>query len=253
MNINITVPTSYGKMTEKQTRYMINLLVEGLSQEAIWAKCFFRFSGLKLKAITEDACFVKYKKSLLEVHTEEMDYMIRKMEFLTKKYSGLQPPTKLKGFIPAESLFENVIFGQYLEMENEYQAYVFTQKKEHLNNMIAILYGKCGAKYDNNRIEKRAKKLKRCTKTDKLQVFMWVLSVKEFFTQKYRLLFAPETQDENEQKQAPDMYVIIQNQVRALTDGDITKRESVLNSLTWDALDELNNKIREAKKLERNT
>lgn len=251
MNINITVPTSYGEMTEKQTRYVINLQVAGLSQEAIWAKCFFRFSGMKLKAITEDACFVKYKKSLLEVHPQEMDYMIRKMDFLTKKYSGLQPPTKLKCYVPVESLFENVIFSQYLETENEYQAYIFTQKMEHLHNLIAILYGKRGAKYDNNGIEKRAKRFKRCSKTDKLQVFMWVLAVKEFFNQKYRLLFAPEAQDENEQTQAPDMYAVIQNQVRALTDGDITKREAVLNSLTWDALEELNNKIRESKQLDK--
>ena len=48
---------------------------------------------------------------------------------------------------------------------------------------------------------------------------------------------------------APDMYAIIQNQVRMLTDGDITKREKVLEALAWDALEELNAQVKEARTL----
>ena len=38
----------------------------------------------------------------------------------------------------------------------------------------------------------------------------------------------------------------MQAQIRALTDGDITKQQAVYDSLCWDALSELDNKAREA-------
>lgn len=40
-------------------------------------------------------------------------------------------------------------------------------------------------------------------------------------------------------------------QVRALTAGDVTKEQTVLNVDTWTALDELNSKAREARELEK--
>ena len=41
------------------------------------------------------------------------------------------------------------------------------------------------------------------------------------------------------------------SQLRALTGGDITKEEDVLNADTWSALSELNAKAREAEEMNR--
>jgi len=41
------------------------------------------------------------------------------------------------------------------------------------------------------------------------------------------------------------------NQIRLLTEGDITKKKQVLASLTWDALKEMDDKCREAEEIKK--
>ena len=45
---------------------------------------------------------------------------------------------------------------------------------------------------------------------------------------------------------APDMMEVMNNQIRALTGGDVTKEEEILNIDTWRALTELDAKAKEA-------
>ena len=114
---------------------------------------------------------------------------------------------------------------------------------------MATLYKRKGEKYDNRYPEDRAHYFASRSKEEKLLTVMWMLGVKATLTKKFKYLFASENQEEDSetQNEAPDMYAIIQNQMRALTDGDITKREKVLQANAWDALDELNEKIRETR------
>jgi len=249
MKIELKAPKNYSEMTIKQTRYVATLQLAGLPQETIWAKCFFKFTELKLVDTTEDACIVKYGKHIVEVNPEEVNEFIQQLSWLTRKYIGINPPANIGNLQPCQSLFENLKFETYLEAENEIQAYLFTQKNTHLVNLMALLYR---SKYRHLQpIEKRVKRLSKCSATDKMVIFMWVLGVKEFFTNKFKLLFAAEPHEDGQAPQAPDMYEVMQNQIRALTAGDITKREAVLQSLTWDALEELNNKIRESKEMQK--
>jgi nitrogen regulatory protein PII-like uncharacterized protein len=195
---------------------------------------------------------MKGVKGIFSVSLDEMNFFSKKMKFLTSSYIGLKPIQRIGKFIPVESQFENVILSQYLEAENFYQAYIFTKNDMHLSSLMATLYYKKGESYNNDRTLKRSKYFQKSSQITKYISVMWFMGVKEFFAHKYKYLFAPDkshSSDEDEEPQPPDMYAIIQNQIRALTNGDITKREAVLNSLTWDALEELNNKVREVKQM----
>lgn len=80
---------------------------------------------------------------------------------------------------------------------------------------------------------------------------MWMIGIKEAFKKQWPYLFhSTNPDDEFDQGTAPDMHTIIQNQIRMLTGGDITKRSEVLSSSTWAALDELNTKARESMEIE---
>lgn len=251
MIIELKAPANYSEMTLQQIRYVATLQLAGLSQEAIWTKCFFKFTGLKIIDTIDESCIIKWHKEIADVNTEDINELIQKLSWITSKYIGIVPPPSIGNLQPCQPLFENLKFESYLEAENELQAYIFTQKDIHLVNLIAILYN---SKYAHlHQLEEKKKRLKRCTQVDKMIVFMWVLGVKEFFTRKFKLLFAPDGSTTNGEPQAPDMYEMMQNQIRALTGGDITKREAVLQSLTWDALEELNNKIRESKEISKSS
>lgn len=74
---------------------------------------------------------------------------------------------------------------------------------------------------------------------------MWMVGVKAYYARKFRYLFARETNEEQEEETFPDMAEIINNQLRILTSGDVTKRAMVLSANTIDALTELNEKCHE--------
>jgi len=253
MNVELKAPINYSELTEKQLRYVAALQIAGNSEMQIWSKCLLKFTGLQPVVGDKSKYFFKKKnvKTIFEVEIEDLLNFANALRFLTKNYKGIIPLARLKNFAPCSALLEDVKFSQYLEAENYYQAYMFTKDETFLHGLMATLYNKKGKPYNNDLTDLKAKSLAKCSKEEKLICFMWFVGVKEFFAEKFKFLFAGGATklEEEEEPQAPDMYAIIQNQVRALTDGDITKREAVLNSLTWDALEELNNKIREAKQM----
>lgn len=254
MTVDLKAPQNYSQLTEKQLKYVATLLTVGTPESVIWFKCFVKFTGIKPIGMVGENYHFKMKglKKTIEATLEEWLSFTNSMKFLTKSYNGIKPLANIKHFVPCSALLEDVKFVQYLEAENYYQAYIFTQDEAHLDNLMSTLYGKKGKPYNNTLVEKNAIKVfRKCSKEEKLITFMWFVGVKEFFSKQYKFLFAPEKHNpiegEPAEPKAPDMYAVIQNQVRALTNGDITKRDAVLNSLTWDALDELNEKVKESK------
>lgn len=247
MSIDLQAPRSYAEMTEKQVRFVASLMLFGIDEKSICVRSFIRFSGLKLKGMTEDHYFFKIKSTKIQIHLtfDEINEFSNRFKFLSSNFIGINP-VKIRGFVALDPKWENMTFLQYLEAENFYQAYVHTKDEQFLNKLIATIFLKKGTKYDNNRTEKRAKRLSRCDKVTKMCVMMWAMGVKEYFTQKFPDLFAP-VLSAQKSSSSPDMYAIIQNQVRMLSDGDITKREKVLEALAWDALDELNAQVKEVR------
>lgn len=248
MNINLTAPVSYEQLTERQLRFVASLVLFGMEEEAIWTRCFVKFTGISPMGEKDDRYFFKMKgiKGLFSIPMEAATEFIRTMSFLTRNHIGIRPIGKLCGLVPAQSRWEDVTFLQYLDAENFYQAYLHTKDSSYLNKLIATLYKKKGEPYDNEHSKARLRMISRLSNVEKTCCLLWVMGIKEFFSRKWPDLFAPSLTGGSD---APDMYSIIQNQMRVLTDGDITKREQVLNALAWDALDELNAQVVEARKI----
>ena len=252
--LNLTAPRNYSEMSDKQIRYVARLQRSGQPEETIWTKCLIRFTGIKpLMQVGNTYFFVKKKwKGFFSLTIEEVAYFSKKMDFVTKHYSGIRPVQKILTYRACDELLRDTIFSQYLEAENYYQAYLFTQDEQHLGKLIATLY-QTGKKYDNTFTEKRGRFFTQLTsELKKLITIMWMMGVKEYFSHQWPDLFErTESGIDDEEPTAPDMYAIIQNQVRLLTEGDITKRDQVLKSNTWDALEEMNAKVREAKEMKK--
>ena len=245
--INLTVPKRYSEMSFEQTKYVCLLLSGHESEEAIWTKCFIRFAGIKPKTADENSYYFVQKSTnkLFSLAYEEVNFFSKMLQFTTRDYTGIKPISTIKGCRSCDQLLRDIDFGVYLEIENFYQAYLFTKEDKYIGRLMAALYTKKG---------KRKPNFEKCTPTEKLWTIMWIVGIKSYFSRKFSYLYDREAPTEqNEEPTAPDMYSIIQNQVRALTDGDITKREKVLKSNTWDALDELNQKVKESKQLTANS
>lgn len=249
MNINLITHRNFSEMTEKELRYLCRLLVAGQTETQIHVKCFIKFSGIKIVTrMNECYWFTKPKlKGFFKLEDEQVAFFATEFKFLTSKYDGITPFKRIwLNARPVDKLLRDVTFATYFEAENHYQAYIFKKDEKYLIKLLAVLY------------KKSEKYMQRySTATDRMMCLLWFIGIKSHFARKFKNLFVFEKQnldeDDDDNPVPPNMYLIITNQVRMLTDGDITKNKQVLGSLTWDALTELDNKCREYKKLKSKT
>jgi len=241
-NIHLSAPRNFGEMTEKELRYLVALLVAGQTEKQIHVKCFIRFTGIKTIMNVDDIYyFVKPKmKGFFKLTSEQVSFFASEFKFLTSRYIGITPFKRI-GFYahPADKLLRDISFAKYFEAENHYQAYIFRKEEKYLVKLLAVLYS-APEKY----------MLRHATADDLTMCLLWFMGIKEHFARKFKYLFGKVQGNEDEEDGEPippNMYEIITNQVRMLTEGDITKNKQVLSSPTWDALTELDNKCREAK------
>lgn len=250
--VEITVPRNFEEVTPKQLRFLASLQMAGETEENIWSKCFIRFAGIKPITTINDVCYLVKKdfKGYFTMSVDDMAYFARQMKWLTKSYVGITP-LKISRFNPCDRLLRNTVFIQYLDAENYYQAFLHKKDPVYLDKLIATLF-QTGMEYDNAKTAARAKRISRSRRNvEKYIVIIWMIGIKEFFSRKFKHLFARASGEESDEP--INMIEIMNNQVRALTDGDITKRKQVLSSSTWDALIELNEKCREAAELKSKT
>lgn len=251
--INLTAPTCYAEMTESQTRYVAELLIRSTEEEKIWIKCFIKFTGIRPVLGNSSSYYFTKKglKGFFYISYEEILSFSKKLDFTTKNYEGIRPPAKIGQYHSCDELLRDTIFAQYIDAENYYQQYIFTEDKEALHNLMATLFRRKGEKYTNDLSSSHIRRMKKSSEADKQMTLMWFIGLKKSFTHTFKYLF--ETVENSDGTYVPDMVTIVHNQMRMLTSGDVTKEEKVLEASTWSALSELNDQCREIKNLKPET
>ena len=183
------------------------------------------------------------------MNLQEIMFFAKKMEWITKSQIGMQP-VKCGRYQPVDKWLRDTTFIQYVDAENYYQAYIHTKNIDFLHKMMAVLY-QPAKRYNDLKVKPLAAYFKRRPELEKHLALMWMVAVKSYFSRKFTYLFAKEPAGEEEEETFPDMAEIINNQLRILTSGDITKRIQVLDANTIDALGELNEKCREYEQLKK--
>ena len=139
-------------------------------------------------------------------------------------------PVRLDTLHGAEALpvrLHGVAFTTYLQCENCYQGILQSQKQEAVQHLATLLYPGLREKL---------------AVWEQLLVIQWWAQLKAMFAELFPHLFKPCGATVG----TPDMMEVMNNQIRALTGGDVTKEEEILNIDTWRALTELDAKAKEA-------
>ena len=165
--------------------------------------------------------------------SEAMAWMIEQLDWLT--VPGMVPvrlqeiQNKDWGRVTALAAdLHGVKFSTYLVAENCYQGVLMSRSDEAVQQLATTLYPGLDRKLEG---------------WEQLMVLQWWAQVKGMFADLFPHFFKPGGADEGD---TPDMRAIMDNQIRALTGGDITKEAEVLAMDTWRALTELNAKAKEA-------
>ena len=240
ITLNLTLPTCWQELTASQMRYVFFLLTQNYSADELKTYCLIRFGGLQVLERTDTGYRVMYENN---PHTITAVQIAEQLPHLAWLDELPLVPLRLaqigKHYAVAADL-SGVPFADYLSCDNLYTGYLQTQQNDLLREMAAILY-----------------KASDITLTDEeaISVFYWFASLKAYYQRRFRYLFAPATDSGNllsdPSSMATKLQAAMDNQIRALTKGDVTKEEQVLATDTVRALTELDAMAREYQELQK--
>ena len=243
---NITLPTSWAELTDKQLHMVYNLFARDLSAAEVKTLCLMKWNGLKVLSQLPDKRFlIKRGKEVVPLSTRQIQQATSVLDFL----DSLAPmPVRIARIgkyhaLPAD--FEKVPFEEFLFVENLFQGYLNTQSDELLLQMAQVLYVSDHVKPD---------------KAQLIGIFYWMASLKQYFAGQFPNFYKPASSNSGGNllgSGQPDIYSQLRDStnamIRALTGGDITKEAAIMKMDTWRALTELDAKAREAEELRKAT
>ena len=233
--IDIKIPSSWQHLSDKQLRFVYKLIASEFSIDEIKTLCLFKWGNIKMLARKESGEFILQKsKVIFEVSPLALAEILPNLDWL----ASLPPiPFRLSKINRCKALpadFEEVPFEKFIMADNLYQGYLATENDSILEELASVLYGKAMS----------------LTPPERISVFYWMASLKEFFSRKYSEFFQPiGASDGNLLGSSTSVEDAMNAQIRALTKGDITKESEILSLDTWRALTELNAQAREYKEI----
>ena len=242
---SISLPKSWSELSDQQLLFFFRQVARDLPLEEVTAICVCKWAHLSV--LCRDGShrvFVRQRSTKREVWLADwqLAYACRQLSFLGTFAEMPVRISELRGAAAVAADLQGVSFEDYLSIENFYQGFLHTQSLECLADMAHLLYPLLPHRFT-------------LSKAELLSVFYWFASVKLYFTKLFPNFFTavPEGNG-NLLGTAPTaigetLRQAMNAQIRALTSGDITKEEGVLQMDCWRALTELDAKAKEAESL----
>lgn len=272
--ILLTAPRSWRELTQPQLRYVFFLLGRFADPVVVKTYLFFRFTGLRIVRRTDNGCFVTLRKSRLSStpadprvppcssaadtpssHSPALGegsgvgfYLASwQIQSFLSQFSYVDHPEdmnvrleRIGAFRAVDVLLRDVSFIDYLNMERLWQLFVARHDIAHLQQLACLLYRTPDGDAADITLDP----------TTQTAVFYWYSFVKAAFARMFPHFFRPTPPSPGEGQGVGSSYLAQANiQIRALTDGDVTKEDQVKAIPCLRALTELNEKAREAAEL----
>ena len=241
ISINFIVPQGWHELSDKQLRYVYQLLANEFATDEVKTLCLLQWSGTKVIGRQDSGAYLLKKgKILFEVTPLTLAELLPHLEWLGSLPTVPVRISKInrQNALPAD--FSEVPFETFIICDNLYQGYLQTENDELLDQLGATLYGKSMTFKPYERIN----------------IFYWFAALKDTFSRKYPDFFQPidaATGGNLLGSSASSVEDAMNAQIRALTKSDVTKEAEVLALDTHRALTELNAQAREYKELNAKT
>lgn len=235
ISINFIVPQGWHELSDKQLRYVYQLLAQNFTSDEVKTLCLLHWTGTKvIGKQNTDGYLLRKGKILFEVTPLTLAELLPNLDWLGSLPSTPIRPVKLKHRPGIAADFAEVPFEQYIIVDNLYQGYLQTQDDALLDEIASVVYP--GIKTP-------------LAADERIAIFYWVASLKDFFARRYPDFFQPAASLNLLGDAQPDVEGAMNAQIRALTKGDVTKEAEVFALDTHRALTELNAQAREYKQL----
>lgn len=248
--VNITMPTCWQGLSQDELRTVFRCLDEYPSPDNCVAfQIFRRLVRMKILRRGDDNRFLcsfkagvgrKAKKYNIWLTAEQLVEYVECLNFISdpgnvpvrldvigsgsrRKYSAVNPQ------------LHNVCFRDYVKIENLYQGFLRTNDMSDITKLAALLYP--GFNPDKDTL----------LPYETLSILHWLIQVKAMFALTFKNFFSPAGGN----GETPSMMEVLNNEIRALTQGDVTKEAEILEIDCWRALTELDFKAKEAEEFNR--
>lgn len=253
---NFRAPASWQELTQPQLRYVLSVLAT--FQDHTVVKCYLltRFCGIKVHKHTRTgwkcSCLcqtgeprpsrnqksnkrrIQTSREVLYLADAEILDLLKNFDFIDD-FAEYYPLETIQGLQACGRQLRDITFLDYLSCEKYYQLFMIHQRDEFLQKLGWLLYRTEDGKPDET---------VHFEPYELLNVFMWFSCAKGYLAANFPHFFKPAKGGGEMRHQ--DIMPAIQAQIRALTDGDVTKLQAVYDTACWDAITELDNKAREA-------
>ena len=242
--IDIKLPRGWEDLTQKQLRYLFNLIAQGYSVEEVKTFCLFRWNKITiLHRYGDNGYMCKKGKERFVLTALQVAQAIAALDWLKSLPAypiRLQRIGRLRA-VPAD--FQGVPFETFIVCDNLYQGYISTQNEKLLDEMARYLYR-----------SSHFSLIVRISPADRIGVFYWFASLKAMLSKEFKNFLQPATSDnanllDSDRSQYEILTAAVNAQIRALTKGDVTKEKEVLALDTWRALTELDALAKEYQEL----
>ena len=231
------MPQGWHELSDKQLRYVFDLLAKEYATDEIKTLCLLRWSATKVIGKQDSGAYLLRKgKILFEVTPLTLAEILPALDWLGSLPTSPVRLSKINRQHALPAYFSEVPFETFIICDNLYQGYLQTQDDALLDELGATLYGKAMTFKPYERIS----------------IFYWFAALKDTFSRKFPDFFQPisaATGGNLLGSSAPSVEDAMNAQIRALTKGDVTKEAEVLALDTHRALTELNAQAREYKEL----
>lgn len=242
-SFNITLPTSWAELSDKQLLMVYALFARDLSAAEVKTLCLMKWNGLKVLTQLPDKRFLIKRKGEPEValSTRQIQQATSVLDYLDTFAPMPVRISQIGKYHAVPANFEKVPFEEFLFVENLFQGYLNTQSEELLSQIAQILYRSDDVK---------------STKAHLVGIFYWMASLKQYFARLFPNFYQPASSESGGNllgNAQTDIYNQLREStnamIRALTGGDITKESAIMKMDTWRALTELDAKAKEAEEI----
>ena len=236
----LNAPRGWKELTQDQLRYVFFLLSTFTDPVTVKTYMFLRFTGLEVvrKIAGGITCRLEgdSRRRKFNISTWQIQSLLHQFDYIDS-YDGMGVRLeRIQGYHAVDVLLHGVPFVDYLNCELIYQGFLKTKDEKRLDALARILY--------RNRNDYPPETL-TLTPAERTGTFIWYTSVKLAMAKAFPHFFKKTGGD------VPPMMDIINAQLRALTEGDVTKEQRVQELDCWRCLTELDAKAREAEEWER--
>ena len=247
--IDLYAPTEWRKMTQRQLRYVLTLLAMFDDLTVVKTYMLVRLSGIHVKGDTmritqaqpkSFSCWFRpawwKPRKWFTLEAWQVESLIRQFDFIDQFDSMDVRLERIHGCRAVDDILDHYPFGDYLMAEQYYQLAVSSGKPEMIEKLATFLYVKRNGKHP---------KQLSLSPAEQMGTLRWFAHVKSVFAERWPYFFRRVDADIEEMD--IDLMGAMDAQIRALTEGDITKEGTIKQMPCWRALTELNQKAREAK------